>query len=44
MKSINPKISIVVPAYNEGEVIAAFLQKLLKVVEENDWDAEVPGC
>ncbi len=41
MQSNKPKISIVVPAYNEGEVIAAFLRRLLQVIAENKWDAEV---
>lgn len=39
--SPNPEISIVVPAYNEDEVIGPFLQKLRQVVEENHWQAEI---
>jgi glycosyltransferase involved in cell wall biosynthesis len=36
-----PKISIIVPAYNEGDVIFPFLQKLQQVVQENNINAEI---
>ena len=36
-----PKISIIVPAYNEGDVIFPFLQKLQQVIQENNINAEI---
>ena len=36
-----PRLSIVVPAYNEAARIGATLERILKCIEERGWDAEV---
>ncbi len=37
----SPKISIVIPAYNESARIESALERVLTCVEERSWDAEV---
>jgi len=37
----HPKLSIVIPAYNEGARIEAALDRVMRCVEEQGWDAEV---
>ena len=37
----HPKLSIVIPAYNEGARIEAALDRVMSCVEEQGWDAEV---
>ena len=36
-----PKYSIIIPAYNEGQRLGATLQRVLKYLESQGWDAEV---
>lgn len=41
MSPVSPEISIIIPAYNEGQVIGTFLQRLGQLVDENGWNAEI---
>jgi glycosyltransferase involved in cell wall biosynthesis len=37
----HPKLSVVIPAYNEGARIEAALERVMSCVAEREWDAEV---